>query len=103
MPDVLAVFADRAVRGEMPATRHVEDGHPRPLLRVSIGEADSCRTIHHFDGYMVMKNGELEALAGGDVRYGGLYDLVGISREYHADQILTRFAVVQRRRMEAVG
>jgi polyhydroxyalkanoate synthesis regulator phasin len=57
----------------------------------------------HFDGYMVTKNGRLQALAGGDVRYGGLYDLVGIGREYHTAQILTRFAVVQRRRMEAVG
>jgi hypothetical protein len=57
----------------------------------------------HLDGYMVMKNGKLAALAGGDVRFGGLYDLVGISREYDSDRILTRFAVVQRRRMEAVG
>jgi hypothetical protein len=54
----------------------------------------------HFDGYMVMQNGKLCALAGGDVRFGGLYDLVGISREYDSDEILARFAVVQRRRME---
>jgi hypothetical protein len=57
----------------------------------------------HFDGYLVRENGKLLALAGGDVRFGGLYDLVGISREYDSDRILTRFAVVQRRRMEAVG
>lgn len=57
----------------------------------------------HFDGYMVAKNGKLRALAGGDVRFGGVYDLVGISRNYNSDHILTRFAVVQRRRMEAVG
>jgi len=57
----------------------------------------------HFDGYMVMQNGKLGALAGGDVRFGGLYDLVGISRKYESDQTIARFAVVQRRRMEAVG
>jgi hypothetical protein len=52
---------------------------------------------------MVMKNGKLGALAGGDVRFGGLYDLVGISREYDSDRVIARFAVVQRRRMEAVA
>ncbi len=52
---------------------------------------------------MVMQNGKLGALAGGDVRFGGLYDLVGIRRKYESDQIIARFAVVQRRRMEAVG
>jgi hypothetical protein len=57
----------------------------------------------HFDGYMVTKNGKLEALAGGDVRFGGLFDLVGISREYDSGQTIARFAVVQRRRLEAVG
>lgn len=57
----------------------------------------------HFDGYVVMKNGKLGALAGGDVRFGGLFDLVGISREYDSDKIIARFAVVQRRRLEAVG
>ncbi|BDV41630.1 hypothetical protein GURASL_05530 [Geotalea uraniireducens] len=55
----------------------------------------------HFDGYMVMINGKLGALAGGDVRFGGLYDLVGISRDYDSDRIITRFAVIQRKRMEA--
>lgn len=57
----------------------------------------------HFDGYMVMQNRKLSALAGGDVRFGGLFDLVGISREYDSDKIIARFAVVQRRRLEAVG
>lgn len=57
----------------------------------------------HFDGYMVMKNGKLGALAGGDVRFGGLFDLVGISRDYDSDKIIARFAVVQRRRLETVG
>lgn len=57
----------------------------------------------HFDGYMVKRNGKLQALAGGDARFGGLFDLVGISREYDSDRIIARFAVVQRRRMEVVG
>jgi hypothetical protein len=54
----------------------------------------------HFDGYMVMQNRKLSALAGGDVRFGGLFDLVGISREYDSDKIIARFAVVQRRRLD---
>jgi len=57
----------------------------------------------HFDGYLVRRTGKLQALAGGDVRFGGLFDLVGISRDYDSDRIIARFAVVQRRRMEAVG
>ena len=57
----------------------------------------------HFDGYMVTKNRTFSALAGGDVRFGGPDDLVGISRDYDSERIIARFAVVQRRRMEAVG
>ena len=56
----------------------------------------------HFDGYLVKMDRKLLALAGGDVDFGGLYDLVGVSRDYDSDRILARFAVVQRRRMEAV-
>jgi hypothetical protein len=56
----------------------------------------------HFDGYLVKMDGKFLALAGGDVNFGGLYDLVGVSREYDSDRILARFAVIQRRRMEAV-
>jgi len=56
----------------------------------------------HFDGYLVREKGKLGALVGGDVRFGGLYDLTGVSREYESDQIIARFAVVQRKRMEAV-
>jgi hypothetical protein len=55
----------------------------------------------HFDGYLVMADGRLRALAGGDVRYGGLYDLVGISRDYDSDRVMARFAVVRRERMVA--
>jgi len=57
----------------------------------------------HFDGYMVTQNGKVAALAGGDARFGGLFDLVGISRDYDSDHIMARFAIVQRRRLEAVG
>lgn len=53
----------------------------------------------HFDGYMITPDGKMHALAGGDVRFGGIYDMVGISRNYEADRIIARFAVVQRRRM----
>jgi hypothetical protein len=55
----------------------------------------------HFDGYLVMADGRLRALAGGDVRFGGLYDLLGISRDYDADRVMARFAVVRRERMVA--
>jgi hypothetical protein len=50
----------------------------------------------HFDGYLIMADGRLRALAGGDVRFGGRYDLVGVGRDYDADRLLARFAVVQR-------
>lgn len=53
----------------------------------------------HFDGYMLSANGNWQALAGGDVRFGGIYDMVGISRNYEADRVIARFAVVQRRRL----
>jgi hypothetical protein len=55
----------------------------------------------HFDGYMILKGGKLMALAGGDVRFGGVYDLVSIGREYVSDHVMARFAVVQRKRTEA--
>ncbi len=53
----------------------------------------------HFDGYMIMADGTLHALAGGDIRYGGIYDLLGISRNYDSDRVIARFAVVQRQRL----
>lgn len=53
----------------------------------------------HFDGYILNADGKMQALAGGDVRFGGIYDMVGISRNYESDRIIARFAVVQRRRM----
>ena len=53
----------------------------------------------HFDGYMLMEDGKMWALAGGDVRYGGIYDLLGITRNYDSERVIVRLAVVQRRRM----
>ncbi|PLY03343.1 MAG: hypothetical protein C0622_04595 [Desulfuromonas sp.] len=53
----------------------------------------------HFDGYMIMADSSRRALAGGDVRYGGIYDLLGLSTNYDSERIITRFAVVQRRRL----
>jgi len=55
----------------------------------------------HFDGYMILRSGRLKALAGGDVRFGGIYDLVSIGRDYDVERVIARFAVVQRKRMEA--
>jgi hypothetical protein len=72
-----------------------------------LGEAEGwgrqqCWT--HFDGYLIRTDEgrlRLQALAGGDVRYGGLYDLLGVGRDYDSDRLIARFAVVHRERMVA--
>jgi len=53
----------------------------------------------HFDGYQVMAGSRLRALAGGDGRFGGLYDLVSISPTDARDGVYARFAIVRRARM----
>jgi hypothetical protein len=58
----------------------------------------------HFDGYLIrFEDGQLrfQALAGGDARYGGLYDILGVGRDNDSDGLLARFAVVHRERMVA--
>jgi hypothetical protein len=55
----------------------------------------------HFDGYQVMQGSRLRALVGGDVRYGGLLDLVSISPDDQREGVATRFAVVRRERFLA--
>jgi len=58
----------------------------------------------HFDGYLIRhQDGQLrlQALAGGDVRYGGLYDILGVGRDDDSESLVARFAVVQRERMVA--
>jgi hypothetical protein len=71
-------------------------------VRLGAGEGWGRRPFWtHFDGYLVMPDGRLRALAGGDVRYGGLYELLGVGRDYDSDRLLARFAVVQRERMVA--
>lgn len=52
----------------------------------------------HFDGYQVMDGNRLRALAGGDGRFGGLYDLVSISPSDAREGVYARFAVVRRAR-----
>jgi hypothetical protein len=72
-----------------------------------LGEAEGwgkqpCWT--HFDGYLIRTvEGKLrfQALVGADVRYGGLYDLLGVGRDYDSDRLIARFAVVHRERMVA--
>jgi hypothetical protein len=54
----------------------------------------------HFDGYRVREDGKLQALAGGDQRFGGAYDVVCFNPAYTQERILARFAVVQRSRMK---
>jgi hypothetical protein len=53
----------------------------------------------HFDGYRVREEGKLQALAGGDQRFGGAHDVMCFNAGYTNEKILTRFAVVQRSRM----
>jgi hypothetical protein len=78
-----------------------------PDVYVRLGEAEGWGRQPfwtHFDGYLirtVMGQVRLQALAGGDVRYGGLYELLAVGRDYDSDRLLARFAVVQRARMAA--
>jgi hypothetical protein len=78
-----------------------------PDVYVRLGEAEAWGRQPfwtHFDGYLirtVMGQVRLQALAGGDVRYGGLYELLAVGRDYDSDRLLARFAVVQRARMVA--
>ena len=55
----------------------------------------------HFDGYQVMGGNRLRALVGGDGRFGGVTDLVSISRNDSREGVYARFAVVRRARMVA--
>jgi hypothetical protein len=55
----------------------------------------------HFDGYGVLQGNRLRALVGGDGRFGGVADLVSISRTDARENVYARFAVVRRARMVA--
>jgi len=55
----------------------------------------------HFDGFQVFRNGRLRALVGGDVRYGGLSDLVSIDISDQRESVIARFAVIRRARQVA--
>ena len=55
----------------------------------------------HLDGYLATRERKLLALAGGDARYGGVQDLVGVGVGYDSDRLLARFAIVDRRRLRA--
>jgi hypothetical protein len=73
-------------------------------VHLRLGEAEGWGRLPfwtHFDGYLVLADGRLRALAGGDVQYGGLNDLLGVSRDYDSDRLVARFAVVHRERMVA--
>jgi len=78
-----------------------------PDVYVRLGEAEGWGRQPfwtHFDGYLIRTAAgqvRLQALAGGDVRYGGLYELLAVGRDYDSDRLLARFAVVQRARMVA--
>lgn len=54
-----------------------------------------------FDGYQVLRDGKLRALVGGDVRFGGVYDVCSIARDDEREGVVARFAVVRRERMQS--
>lgn len=56
----------------------------------------------HFDGYQLVKDKRARALVGGDVRYGGIFDLCSISVMDEREKVVARFAVVRRERLAAV-
>lgn len=56
----------------------------------------------HFDGYQLWKGNRLRALVGGDVRFGGRYDLCSISLADKRDNVTARFAVVRRERAASI-
>jgi hypothetical protein len=55
----------------------------------------------HLDGYVATRERKLLGLVGGDARYGGAQDLVGVGVGYDSDRLLARFAIVDRRRLRA--
>ena len=57
----------------------------------------------HFDGYQLLRDGKLRALVGGDVRFGGLYDVCSIARDDAREGVVARFAIVRRERMRTPG
>jgi hypothetical protein len=72
-----------------------------PDAYVRIGVARGWGTQPHWthlDGFM-LQNRKWLALAGGDTRFGGVFDLVGLGRENDIENLTARFAVVQRRRL----
>jgi len=54
----------------------------------------------HFDGFQIWKGRRLRALVGGDIRFGGRYDLCSISRADERDGVVARFAVIRRERFQ---
>src|SRR4029450_11521074 len=55
----------------------------------------------HFYGYKVPDGNRLGAVGGGDGRFGGVTDLVSLSRRDARYSVYARFAVVRRARMVA--
>lgn len=53
----------------------------------------------HFDGYRLLESGKVQALVGGDKRFGGTSDVVSLNMSYSKDSMIARFAVVQRKRL----
>jgi len=50
VPDVATVFANRAIRGEAPDARAVEDRHAGPIRAIAIGIAHALLRLHALTG-----------------------------------------------------
>jgi hypothetical protein len=74
---------------------------PDVYVRIGVGRKWGTQPQWtHMDGFM-LQNRKWLALAGGDTRFGGVFDLVGLGRENDIDNLTARFSVVQRRRLSA--
>ena len=97
-PAILVPFPQAAEDHQtLNAKRHAASGAARVLPEAELTPERLAAWIRELSA----DPGRLRALAGGDVRYGGLYDLLGISRDYDSDRVMARFAVVRRERMVA--
>lgn len=74
------------------------DAYLRLAARFQWGQQ---RLWTHFDGYQVTRDLHLRALVGGDITYGGPEDLCSIARDYEAERVVARVAVVRRHRFTA--
>jgi hypothetical protein len=71
-------------------------------VRLAPGEGWGRKPLWtHFDGYQLLRDQQLRALVGGDVRYGGADDVCSVGVGYDSEHLTARFVVVRRGRFAA--